>query len=149
MAIGYSVQMALPAVEKLRSEGAKVGLINARFVKPLDEELIGSVARRSKRIVTVEENARQGGFGSAVLELLAREEILVPLEIVGIPDEFIHHASPKIQRDELGLDASGIEKTVRAQLGKIAPVKAKSNGAKNGSTNGSAKSSKTAVVGAK
>ena len=149
LAIGYSVQMALPAVEKLRSEGAKVALINARFVKPLDEELLGSVARRSKRIVTVEENARQGGFGSAVLELLAREEILVPLEIVGIPDEFIHHASPKIQRDELGLDANGVERTLRAQLAKIAPVKAKSNGTKNGSTNGSAKSSKTAVVGAK
>ncbi len=141
LAIGYSVQMALPAVEKLRAEGAKVGLVNARFVKPMDEKLIGSVALRSKRLVTVEENARQGGFGSAVLELLAREEILVPLEIVGIPDEFIHHASPKIQRDELGLDANGIEKTLRAHLEKVASAKPKSNGAKNGhaTKNGAAK----------
>ncbi len=141
MAIGYSVQMAMPAVEKLRAEGAKVALVNARFVKPLDEELIGLVARRSKRVVTVEENARQGGFGSAILELFAREEILLPLEIVGIPDEFIHHASPKIQRDELGLDANGVERTVRAQLAKIAPVKAKSNGTRNGhaAKNGAAK----------
>ena len=149
LAIGYSVQVAWPAVEKLRAEGAKVALVNARFVKPLDEELIGSVARRAKRIVTVEENARQGGFGSAVLEFFAREEILLPLEIVGIPDEFIHHASPKIQRDELGLDANGVEKTVRAQLEKVVTVKAKSNGAKNGSTNGSARTVKPAVVGAK
>ena len=109
--------------------------------------MIGEVARRAKRIVTVEENARQGGFGSAVLELLAREEILVPLEIVGIPDEFIHHASPKIQRDELGLDANGVEKTVRAQLARITPVKEKPNG--NGSANGHAKTGKKAVVAAK
>lgn len=149
IAIGYSVQMALPAVEKLRAEGAKVALVNARFVKPLDEELIGSVARRSKRLVTVEENARQGGFGSAVLELLAREEILVPLEIVGIPDEFIHHASPKIQRDELGLDASGIEKTVRAHLEKAAFATLKPNAAKNGAANGHGKVTKKEAVAAK
>jgi len=147
-AIGYSVQMALPAVEKLRSEGAKVALVNARYVKPLDEQLIGSVAKRAKRIITIEENAKQGGFGSAILEFLAREEILVPLEIVGIPDEFIHHASPKIQRDELGLDSTGIEKTLRAQLEKIETKKPRSNGAKNGSVNGHEKPAKKAVVSA-
>jgi len=147
-AIGYSVQMALPAVEKLRSEGASVALVNARYVKPLDEQLIGSVAKRAKRIVTIEENAKQGGFGSAILEFLAREEILVPLEIVGIPDEFIHHASPKIQRDELGLDSAGIEKTLRAQLERIETKKPRANGAKNGSANGHAKPAKKAVVSA-
>jgi len=145
LAIGYSVQMALPAVEKLRSEGASVALVNARYVKPLDEQLIGSVARRAKRLVTIEENAKQGGFGSAILEFLAREEILVPLEIVGIPDEFIHHASPKIQRDELGLDSAGIEKTIRTQLEKVASKKVNSNG----SANGHAKTAKKTVVGAK
>ncbi len=146
-AIGYSVQMALPAVEKLRAEGQKVALVNARFVKPLDEGLISGVARRSGRIVTVEENARQGGFGGAVLELLAREEILVPLELVGIPDEFIHHASPKIQRDELGLDSAGIERTLRAQLEKVAAPKAKAGAAKNGA-NGQARAGKKAAVSA-
>ena len=131
-AIGYSVQMALPAVEKLRGEGEKVALINARFVKPLDESAICDLARRAKRIVTVEENAIQGGFGSAILELLAKNEILVPVEILGIPDEFIHHASPKIQRDELGLDANGIEKTVRANLAKIGAKKGATSNGKHG-----------------
>jgi 1-deoxy-D-xylulose-5-phosphate synthase len=119
LAIGYSVQMALPAVEKLRAAGEKVALLNARFVKPLDAEAICDLARRSKRLITVEENAKQGGFGSAVLELLAENEILVPLEILGIPDYFVHHASPKIQRDELGLDSKGIEAAIEKQLSKI------------------------------
>ena len=127
LAIGYSVQMALPAVEKLRAEGHKVALLNARFVKPLDAATICDLARRSERLVTVEENARMGGFGSAVLECLAENEILKPVEIVGIPDHFIHHASPAIQRAELGLDEKGIEKTLRALLEKAVP-KAKNNG---------------------
>ena len=158
IAIGYSVQSAIPAVEKLRGEGHKIALMNARFVKPLDEALICDLARRAKRIVTVEENAVQGGFGSAILELLAREEIQVPVEIVGVPDHFIHHASPKIQRAELGLDSDGIEATIRAQLLKIeikkpvrnrAKAKSEANGvdenasAKNGHSNGA---SKTKVV---
>jgi 1-deoxy-D-xylulose-5-phosphate synthase len=128
IAIGYSVQMALSAVEKLRAEGHKVALLNARFVKPLDENLICDLARRAKRLVTVEENAHLGGFGSAILELLQRQEIMTPTQIVGIPDEFIHHASPKIQRAELGLDSAGIEATVRENLTKV--EKAKSNSAK-------------------
>jgi len=148
LAIGYSVQMALPAVEKLRSEGARVALVNARYVKPLDEQLIGSVAKRAKRIISIEENAKQGGFGSAILEFLAREEILVPLEIVGIPDAFIHHASPKIQRDELGLDSAGIEKTLRAHLERAETKKPRPAPSKNGSANGHAKPAKKAVVSA-
>jgi 1-deoxy-D-xylulose-5-phosphate synthase len=125
-AIGYSVEMALGAVDALRAEGKKVALVNARFVKPLDKELLGHVARHSKRIVTVEENARQGGFGSAVLEMLQEEGILIPVEILGIPDEFIHHASPKIQRYELGLDSDGIRATIEANLGKL-PAKSSKN----------------------
>jgi 1-deoxy-D-xylulose-5-phosphate synthase len=64
----------------------------------------------------LEENVVQGGFGSAVLELLQREEILVPVTLVGVPDEFIHHAHPKIQRRELGLDTDGLLYTLRRQL---------------------------------
>ena len=124
--------MALPAVEKLRGEGHKIALLNARFVKPLDAATICDLARRSTRLVTVEENARLGGFGSAVLECLAENEIQVPVEIVGIPDHFIHHASPAIQRDELGLNANGIEKTLRAQLAKINPPAVAASNGSNG-----------------
>ena len=132
LAIGYSVLMARPAVEKLRQEGRRVALLNARFVKPLDEATICDLARRSGRLITVEENAKMGGFGSAVLECLAKNDILVPVEIVGIPDHFVHHASPAIQRAELGLDENGIEATLRAQLEKLPGGVAASNGSNNG-----------------
>ncbi|PQV63378.1 1-deoxy-D-xylulose-5-phosphate synthase [Abditibacterium utsteinense] len=149
IAIGYSVQMALGAVEKLRAQGHKVALFNARFVKPLDENGICDLAKRCKRLVTIEENARLGGFGSAVLECLQRHEILVPTEIVGIPDEFIHHASPKIQRAELGLDGDGIEATIVKNLAKIqySTAKNESNSTKNGAIekNGAANGAKALV----
>ena len=131
LAIGYSVQMALPAVQKLRAEGYRVALLNARFVKPLDAETICDLARRSERLLTIEENAKMGGFGSAVLECLAENEVCKPVELVGIPDHFVHHASPAIQRAELGLDEKGVEATLRKLLEKTAKPKAKvgSNGA--------------------
>jgi 1-deoxy-D-xylulose-5-phosphate synthase len=75
------------------------------------------VARRAKRLVTVEENAVQGGFGSAVLELLQREGIHdIPVTTIGIPDDFIHHGTPKIQRRELGLDGDGLLYVLRRAL---------------------------------
>lgn len=117
IAIGYSVQPALQAADELIAEGRRVLVVNARFAKPLDEELICSVARRVKRLITVEENVVQGGFGSAVLELLQRENLHhVPVKLVGIPDDFIHHGHPKIQRRELGLDADGLLYTMRRHL---------------------------------
>jgi len=117
IAIGYSVQAALEAADILIAEGHRIAVVNARFVKPLDEELICSVARRAKRLITIEENAVQGGFGSAVLELLQREGIHdVAVTVIGIPDEFIHHGSPKIQRRELGLDADGLLYSLRRCL---------------------------------
>jgi 1-deoxy-D-xylulose-5-phosphate synthase len=116
LAAGYSVQPALEVADKLIAEGHKIGVVNARFIKPLDEELILDVARRAEKIVTIEENVKMGGFGSAVLELLARESVSTPVTLIGVPDEFIHHASQKIQRHELGLDADGIMSTLRRHL---------------------------------
>ena len=132
LAIGYSVQAALPAVTRLREQGHRVALLNARFVKPLDAAKICDLARRSGRLVTIEENARQGGFGSAVLECLAENDIQIPVEVVGIPDHFIHHAAPAIQRAELGLDSAGIEQTLRKSLAKVEAPKAKPSVSANG-----------------
>ena len=73
-------------------------------------------SKRAKKIVTVEENMAQGGFGSAVLELLAREGVSTPVTILGVPDEFIHHGTQKIQRRELGLDEDGILFALRRHL---------------------------------
>ncbi|MDQ3813417.1 MAG: 1-deoxy-D-xylulose-5-phosphate synthase [Armatimonadota bacterium] len=117
IAIGYCVQPTLQAADALRSEGHHIIVVNARFVKPLDEELICAVARRAKRLITVEENVIQGGFGSAVLEMLQREGLNdLPVTLVGAPDDFVHHGAQKIQRRELGLDADGLQYTMRRHL---------------------------------
>jgi len=108
IAIGYSVHEALAAAKTLAAEGTRVAVFDARFVKPLDETAICELARRSRRFMTVEENMIQGGFGSAVLELLHRHDILLPVHLTGVPDHFIHHGAQKIQRADLGLDAEGL-----------------------------------------
>ena len=123
IAAGYSVQPALQAADALIGEGHNIALMNARFVKPLDEEMICDLARRAKHIITVEENTVVGGFGSAILELLSREELSTPVTVVGVPDEFIHHGAQKIQRRELGLDADGLTYTFRRHLSRAKVVK--------------------------
>lgn len=114
VAVGAMVPEAVAAAEILAREGIHVAVINARFIKPLDVELIGQWARRTPVLVTVEENVRQGGFGSAVLEALSDEGI-APRRMVrlGIPDSFVPHGSLRVLRRELGLDAEGIARSVR------------------------------------
>ena len=113
ISIGASVIPTLAAAEKLTEKGVYCSVINARFAKPLDEQLILESARRTGRVVTVEENALAGGFGSAVLELLATEGVSRDrVKCIGLPDEFIEHGTQEIIRAKLGLDATGIAQTV-------------------------------------
>ena len=119
IAIGSTVQPALAAALDLEGDGIRATVINARFVKPLDRELILTAARRCGTVVTVEENALQGGFGSAVLELLAEERLTgLRVKRIGIPDRFIEHGSQTQLRKDLGLDAAGIAAAVRMLLGR-------------------------------
>jgi 1-deoxy-D-xylulose-5-phosphate synthase len=109
IAIGSTVYPALEAAEVLGRKGFSVGVVNARFVKPLDAELISSVAARTGRIVTVEENALQGGFGSAVLEMLYDKGLQdVKVKRLGIPDRYIEQGSQAQLRKDVGIDAEGI-----------------------------------------
>lgn len=109
VAIGATVYPALQAAETLRLNGLSVGVVNARFVKPLDAELILAVARQSGRIMTVEENALQGGFGSAVLELLYDNNMQgVKVRRLGLPDHYIEQGSQAQLRKDVGIDAEGI-----------------------------------------
>ncbi|TWJ32913.1 1-deoxy-D-xylulose-5-phosphate synthase [Geobacter argillaceus] len=115
IAIGSTVYPAVEAATRLATAGIRATVVNARFVKPLDRELILAVARRCGTVVTVEENALQGGFGTAVLELLADErETAVRVKRIGIPDRFVEHGSQAQLRKDLGLDAEGIAATVEA-----------------------------------
>jgi 1-deoxy-D-xylulose-5-phosphate synthase len=109
LAIGSTVRPALQAASKLRAQGVAATVVNARFVKPLDEELIVSLAEETRSLLTVEENALQGGFGSAVLELLAEKHIThVTCKRLGIPDIFVEHGGQEILRSKYGIDAEGI-----------------------------------------
>lgn len=115
VAIGSTVMPALQAAEKLTSHGISAGVINARFVKPLDAELILAQARRTGRIITVEENALQGGFGSAVLELLQDNGAAqVKVKRLGIPDRYIEQGPQAQLRKDVGIDAEGITAAAQA-----------------------------------
>jgi 1-deoxy-D-xylulose-5-phosphate synthase len=119
IAIGSVVNPALAAAKRLSQEGFNIKVINARFVKPLDEELILKTAAAINKIITVEENMLQGGFGSAVLELLAEKGVTgVLVKRLGTPDEFVKHATQAEQRQKYGIDEEGIASAIKEMLAK-------------------------------
>ena len=117
LAIGTSVSEALSAHSTLMEQGITATVVNCRFVKPLDSDLIVSLAREIPRIITVEENVRQGGFGSAVLECLSEQRITgFLLECIGIPDTFVEHGSQNLLRTKYGIDAPAIVNAAKRLL---------------------------------
>ena len=107
IAFGSMVAPSLTAADNLNATVADM-----RFVKPIDEELIVRLARSHDYIVTVEENAEQGGAGSAVLEVLAKHGICKPVLLLGVEDKVTEHGDPKKLLDDLGLSAEAIEKRI-------------------------------------
>ena len=119
IAVGVTVHPALAAAHKLADEGIKIKVINARFIKPLDAELILSTAASIHKILTIEENVLDGGFGSAVLELLAQNGLTgVTVKRLGVGDEFVEHATQAELRSQYGLDEAGIIRTIKEILEK-------------------------------
>jgi 1-deoxy-D-xylulose-5-phosphate synthase len=117
VAIGSTVYPAIAAAAKLKAEGINARVINARFVKPLDEGLFCDTAMAIKRIITVEENVLMGGFGSAVLELFEEKGIHdVIVKRLGIKDKFVEHASQKELRRMYGIDEEGIIGAARSMM---------------------------------
>jgi 1-deoxy-D-xylulose-5-phosphate synthase len=111
IAIGNLVYQALKAAEDLEKEGVSLAVINARFVKPLDEELILAFAKKTGKIITVEENALIGGLGSAVCELLADKNISVKIKRIGLPDKFIEHGDLKTLKRKYALTSEALKNT--------------------------------------
>jgi 1-deoxy-D-xylulose-5-phosphate synthase len=117
LAIGSTVKAALEAAEALRTEGIHPTVVNARFVKPLDRELILDLSASCGRVMTVEENALQGGFGSAVLELFEEAGLWnLRVKRLGIGDFFVEHGSQEILRRKLGIDTQGVIQAARALM---------------------------------
>ena len=118
IACGNMVATAVDTAEMLGQEGISTGVINGRFIKPMDGDLLVATASKTGRILTLEENVLNGGFGSGVAEILAEREMLIPLKSLGIPNTFVTHGSQNTLRKALGLDRDGIARTVRTWLKK-------------------------------
>jgi len=110
---GTVVHPCLAAAAALEKEGLSVAVVDARFIKPLDEELIFTSAHGCRFMVTVEENVLAGGFGSAVLEAAVLRTERIPIFRLGLPDAFVGQGTPAELRAELGLDAHGIARFIR------------------------------------
>jgi len=116
LALGTLAHVALEAAHALHAEGISAAVVNARFAKPLDAKRIVALAQRCRAVVTVEEAACAGGFGSAVLEALAQAGVAVPVHCLAIPDRIVEHGDPAAIRAALGLDADGIARAARLLL---------------------------------
>lgn len=117
-AYGDMVSTALMAAERLRIKGIEIGVVDARFAKPVDEELLAQHCQKYKQILTLEDHQRAGGFGSALLEAANRlPQQNARIRLLGIPDRFIDHKSSREEQlAELGLDVSGVLRVVRSSL---------------------------------
>ncbi|HEU4686027.1 MAG TPA: 1-deoxy-D-xylulose-5-phosphate synthase [Nitrospira sp.] len=114
LAIGVPVWQAVKAAERLNQEGISTAVVNARFAKPLDHELIANVARRVRYVLTVEEGCKMGGFGSAVLECLSDAGVTgAKTKILGLPDWYIEQGPQDLLRERYGLTAEGIYQGVK------------------------------------
>lgn len=132
LALGAGVEIALTAADLLRAQGIEATVVNARFCKPLDTDTLLGAARRCGHVVTIEDGVIVGGFGTAVLEMLSEQGVSVPVERVGLPDEFVEHGPVPVLREQAGLTA---EEVVRRALSLMPPSHRPH---RNGSSHGNA-----------
>lgn len=126
LAYGSTVAQAQLAAEELAEEGLLVAVVNARWVKPLDKEMILHLAGKVGRLVTIEDHMVAGGFGSAVLELLEYHGVRnIDVRVIGLPDKFVEHGASTILKELYGLSSAHIKEVVRDQLGIEKPTLAK------------------------
>jgi 1-deoxy-D-xylulose-5-phosphate synthase len=117
VAIGSTVYPSIGAAQGLKEIGIDAAIINSRFLKPLDGDLLCHWAKKTGRVLTVEENVLMGGFGSAVLELFQEKNLLsIPVKRLGIPDCFIEHGPQSLLREKYGIDENGIFREARGMV---------------------------------
>lgn len=117
LTFGTTIKMALQAAEELQKEGKSIRVVNARFIKPLDEGMLNEMLSEGLPILTIEEAVLQGGFGSSVLEYIHDKKAShIKVERMGIPDEFIEHGSVDALLEEIGLTKTQVAETLRDLL---------------------------------
>ena len=119
LALGSMVYPCLEAAERLAQQGLSLAVINARFAKPLDEELIACVAAEKPFLITAEEGTLQGGFGAQVAALVQDRRIPVSILRIGVPDRIIPHGSPALLHAKYGLDCDGICQRILAFVASV------------------------------
>ena len=117
VAYGAMVAPAMATAGLLQEKSIRVAVINARFLRPLDEALILPLAQRIGKVVTMEEGAVAGGFGAAVVETLSDHDVLVPVLRIGIPDQLVDHASPEQSKQSLGLTPPQMAERIITRFG--------------------------------
>lgn len=108
LSVGSMVETAVEVREKLKADKINATLVNARFIKPLDTKILDRLALKHKKIVTMEENVKNGGFGMAVSEYMQEYHPEVKVQIIALPDAFITHGNPKLLKAKAGIDADSI-----------------------------------------
>lgn len=118
LAYGSTVAQAQEAARELAEEGIQAAVVNARWAKPLDEEMILALAKGTRRLITIEDHVVTGGFGSAVLELLERHAVnAIETRVIGLPDKFVEHGAPTILKELYGLSSAHIKEVARDLMG--------------------------------
>ena len=117
VAYGAMVAPAMATAGLLQEKGLRAAVINARFLRPLDEALILPMAQRIGKVVTMEEGSLAGGFGAAVVETLSDHDVLMPVLRIGIPDVLVDHASPEQSKHSLGLTPPQMAERIITRFG--------------------------------
>lgn len=112
ISVGHMFETAANVRERLKEAGLNASLVNARFVKPLDEECVASLAKEHILLVTIEENVKSGGFGERVLDYVSRMELACKVVTITLPDDYIEHGSVDMLRKEVMLDEESIYKKI-------------------------------------
>lgn len=113
--VGHMAELAVQVRDRLKEIGYHCSLINARFVKPLDTEMLEALTKDHRLFVTIEENVLSGGFGEQVLHYVSRAKLDVGVRCIGIPDDYVEHGNVDLLRREVGLDAETIVKQIIAE----------------------------------
>lgn len=112
--VGHMAELAVQVRDRLKEIGYHCSLINARFVKPLDTEMLEALTKDHRLFVTIEENVLSGGFGEQVLHYVSRAKLDVGVRCIGIPDDYVEHGNVDLLRRKVGLDAETIVKQIIA-----------------------------------
>ena len=112
LAVGSMVKTAVEVRKRLKEIGYSCTLVNARFVKPVDTDIITELSREHRLLVTMEENVRSGGYGEKVQDWIVQKKLPVEMLNISIPDEYVEHGNVDILYEEVGIDAESVTKRI-------------------------------------